>query len=845
MSLASRKKGLVSKKASLEYQLGDVTDALDEIRGRISAGGPSAKDAKEELKRAEVLFASLRAQLDETVKDLEDLALLGDQDDAASSTTGKVKTPSSLEKDLLGEKMRLVGQIGKTKGAIADGTATPRTQARRESKSTLLEMELDSLDKKINDVRAISFDSSGANDDSSLNEAARLKSEAAAAAKLQADYQTLQARKMKVVAELWDLRKDPTAEVRTKGKEADLEEINRSIADLEALGAGHGDKSEVSFTPIQRASSSRRRKAKAADKAGGAAAAAAVDSGSPHGMARSRSSGRRKKNAAGRVAAAAAAETNLVVSSARKRPMFGYLHKQSGSKLHPWDRRYFRLDRALDLDGEFWLRWYESERAPRATPLNGVRCRDICVVPVGVWRSSRLDRPTRGPDTDFGIVSARRIWAVSAECAADAADWVSAIECAGARVLTEPPTAYGSVQAAPPDRAGAGGAGPSSSPSSGTSLESVVLEGPLSKMGGGALRRWQSRSFSLTNRGVFQWRDSTAGDKNDVDARVRNSLAISSSVRVIAPAKLAAGDPSEREPFEFQIELEDSKAWHLRAESGTAGEQWIAALRAAGAVVKRTSGPSNNFAASLRRRHKRGDSMRAVSTRVDPVAALGTGELHGDKATRNRSKSIAALFSKAKVGSESSSRSSSRVAAGPVIVDGRKLKLREVIDLLMADSPDLTRLDLTLHTTISNDHVTAIGAALGVSTHLRELCLSNCRIIDSGAVALATGLAANQSLRSLDVSHNKIGADGLTALAKALARNTTLEELDIFGNTEPGDSTMTELATSLRTNVTLLRLTYRTTSRTSFTISKALVRNKEISRRIAEGTPWDDLDPRT
>jgi hypothetical protein len=804
----------------------------------VDAGGSGAKDARVELKRAEVLQASLRAQLEEAVKDLEDIELLGDQDETADA---KARGPSTLEKGLLGEKMRLVGQLGKTKGVLAGGTATPRTQKREESKSTLLEMELDSLDKKINDIRAISFGSTGDSDDNSLSEAARLKSEATAAAKLQADYEGMQAKKMKLVAELWDLRKDPTAEVRTKGKEAELEAVNRSIADLEALGAGHGDKSELSFTPIQRASSSRRRKAKAKEDG----SSTPRRKGSGGGMARSKSSGRRKKTAAGRVAA----EANLVVSSARKRPLFGYLFKQSGSKLHPWDRRYFRLDRALDLDGEFWLRWYETERAPRATPLNGVRCRDICVVPVAVWRSSRLDRPTRGGDTDFGLVSARRIWAMSAETAAEAADWVSAIECAGARVLTEPPTAYGAVQAAPPDRtnaaaaAAAGGAAGAGGSAPATSLESVVLEGPLSKMGGGALRRWQARTFSLTSRGVFQWREGTGGGASgdaEVDARVRNSLAISPSVRIVAPPKAAHGAAEEKEPFEFQVELEDSKAWHLRAESGVVGEQWVAALKAAGAVVKRTTGSSTSFAATLRRRNKRGgDSARPASTRED------AGELHGDKATRSRSKSLAALFSKARPASDASSRSSSRIAAGPVVVNGRKLKLAEMVELLMADSPDLTSLDLTLHTTISNEHVAAIGAALGVSTQLQELCLSNCRIIDSGAIALATGLAANQSLRVLDVSHNKIGADGLTALVKALARNSTLQELDIFGNSEPGDTTMSELAASLRSNVTLLRLTYRTTSRTSFTISKALVRNKEIARRIAEGNPWDDLDPRT
>jgi hypothetical protein len=73
----------------------------------------------------------------------------------------------------------------------------------------------------------------------------------------------------------------------------------------------------------------------------------------------------------------------------------------------------------------------------------------------------------------------------------------------------------------------------------------------------------------------------------------------------------------------------------------------------------------------------------------------------------------------------------------------------------------------------------AVCAALIASVSLKSPCSSDCRVGDTGAVALAVALEKNTTLRTLHVG-KEVGDAGASALAAALEKNTTLQYLHFF-----------------------------------------------------------------
>lgn len=68
------------------------------------------------------------------------------------------------------------------------------------------------------------------------------------------------------------------------------------------------------------------------------------------------------------------------------------------------------------------------------------------------------------------------------------------------------------------------------------------------------------------------------------------------------------------------------------------------------------------------------------------------------------------------------------------------------------------------------------------NTHVKILCLNNCRITSKGAHLLAYALGKNENLVHLWLNDNNIGSSGAEAIATALATNRTLLTLGLSNN---------------------------------------------------------------
>jgi len=159
------------------------------------------------------------------------------------------------------------------------------------------------------------------------------------------------------------------------------------------------------------------------------------------------------------------------------------------------------------------------------------------------------------------------------------------------------------------------------------------------------------------------------------------------------------------------------------------------------------------------------------------------------------------------------------------------------------NDPSLSTIDFSDRTTFTNEHAIKLAIALAGNTHVTAVHLRNCSILDSGAKALGEALTTNKSIRLLDLEGNKIKNDGIEAIATGIANNTTLKELVLFKNSDPGNSACAAFIKTFETNVFLLKINWRITSRQSFAINKCLTRNNEILRRLKAGRAFDDQLP--
>ena len=144
---------------------------------------------------------------------------------------------------------------------------------------------------------------------------------------------------------------------------------------------------------------------------------------------------------------------------------------------------------------------------------------------------------------------------------------------------------------------------------------------------------------------------------------------------------------------------------------------------------------------------------------------------------------------------------------------------------------------------LKNEDIALIADALSSNTSLKNLCLANCSISNSGAASLGKALEKNSNLTCLDLENNKIGSEGIADIADGLTNNKGLLELTLLGNTTPGEGAMTAFVNALEVNTTLQSIKWRVSSRQSFKINSSLTRNKEIVRRINAGLSIDDIDP--
>ena len=102
------------------------------------------------------------------------------------------------------------------------------------------------------------------------------------------------------------------------------------------------------------------------------------------------------------------------------------------------------------------------------------------------------------------------------------------------------------------------------------------------------------------------------------------------------------------------------------------------------------------------------------------------------------------------------------------------------------------------------DCMAALASAL-TESKLRELCLIDCRIDDSGAKEMASALKENSRLQALSLSFNEIGAEGARSLASALKTNSALQKLDL-SLMQLGDAGAASLASALKNNSALQEL---------------------------------------
>lgn len=178
----------------------------------------------------------------------------------------------------------------------------------------------------------------------------------------------------------------------------------------------------------------------------------------------------------------------------------------------------------------------------------------------------------------------------------------------------------------------------------------------------------------------------------------------------------------------------------------------------------------------------------------------------------------------------------------------KKMSAADTIEKIASNDPSLTECADLANSTIfamkSVEYTEKLCAALSTNTHLVELDLSDCGLNDANAAMLAEQLAVNTTLLRLNLNKNKIKDDGCAAIARSLAGNITLREIELFGNGGKwGEGCLIQWLEMYKTNVTLLRINWSTSSKSTVTLTKMLARNTDINRALGRGEPIQKLLP--
>jgi hypothetical protein len=175
-----------------------------------------------------------------------------------------------------------------------------------------------------------------------------------------------------------------------------------------------------------------------------------------------------------------------------------------------------------------------------------------------------------------------------------------------------------------------------------------------------------------------------------------------------------------------------------------------------------------------------------------------------------------------------------------------KKSLAGTIELLSKDDTSLKKVAFSeFGLELSASQCDEIATALKSNTNCSEVDLSNCGVDSENGAKFVDVVASNKTIKKLDLGYNKIGGDVMADLCSALAKNCSLEEVKIHRqSSDYGAGNEAKMITLWETNTTLTRL-YGTfhDRRCNQTNTAGEVRNKEISRRIAAGKDWMDLDP--
>ncbi|KAJ1548715.1 hypothetical protein HK405_000223 [Cladochytrium tenue] len=123
------------------------------------------------------------------------------------------------------------------------------------------------------------------------------------------------------------------------------------------------------------------------------------------------------------------------------------------------------------------------------------------------------------------------------------------------------------------------------------------------------------------------------------------------------------------------------------------------------------------------------------------------------------------------------------------------------IQLLNANDPSLTVLDLKDSKILTPNLCVALCAGLASNTYLKELNLANTKVQTSEAIDLAVALRTNTSLEILNLESNFIAPAGIKALADMIEVNSALKELKLSNQKSPaGTDAEQSLARAMQKN---------------------------------------------
>jgi|EP01049_Picozoa_sp_SAG25_P013252 hypothetical protein len=172
---------------------------------------------------------------------------------------------------------------------------------------------------------------------------------------------------------------------------------------------------------------------------------------------------------------------------------------------------------------------------------------------------------------------------------------------------------------------------------------------------------------------------------------------------------------------------------------------------------------------------------------------------------------------------------------------GKRMTASETISRIASNDPEMSGVSLAKSTVFAmkaNEYTEKLCAAMAQNTHMTSLDLTECGITDAGAALLGAQLAHNSTLLKLVLNRNAIKDTGCEAITRGLSTNSTLREIEIFGQhggSKWGEGCLSEWLEMYKTNVTLLRINWATSSKQTVTLTKMLARNTDINRALGRG----------